>query len=182
MIIGLTGTSGSGKGTVAEYLKQKGFSYYSCSDYLRQQLREKGIEITIPHLVELGNEIRSQYGNGEIAKRLLEQIVSEKKENAVVDSLRHPDEIKALKKSKGFIVIGVDAPVKLRYARVQERKKPEDRLTLEQFKQEENKQMHGTGSSPNLSECLKMSDYLIINDSTKEYFYRKIEEVLGRIK
>ena len=44
MIIALTGKNASGKGETATYLKSKGFSYYSLSDELREELKEKGIE------------------------------------------------------------------------------------------------------------------------------------------
>ena len=51
MIIGLTGTNGSGKGTVAEFLKQEGFRYHSLSDELRGVLHQQQVEITLPNLI-----------------------------------------------------------------------------------------------------------------------------------
>ena len=46
MIIGLTGKNASGKGEVASYLQKKGFIYYSLSDELREEAKEKNIEPT----------------------------------------------------------------------------------------------------------------------------------------
>ena len=34
MIIGITGTLGAGKGTVVDFLKEKGFRHFSVRDYL----------------------------------------------------------------------------------------------------------------------------------------------------
>lgn len=179
MIIGITGTSGSGKGTVAAVLKKRRYSYYSCSDYLRELLREKGIEITISNLANLGNEIRKEYGHGEIAKRLLKQI---KEENAIVDSLRHPGEIEALKESGRFKLIAVDIPIEIRYKRIQERKKNEDNISFERFKEEEEKQMKESGAEMQLSKCISMADYKIINDGSFAELRKKVEEILAELE
>ena len=42
MIIGLTGENCAGKGTVADYLKKKGFYYLSLSDVIREELKADG--------------------------------------------------------------------------------------------------------------------------------------------
>jgi len=178
MIIGLTGTLGAGKGTIAEFLKQKGFVYYSCSDYLREELRKRGQEITIPNLAQLGNSIREQYGNGEIAKRLLTQI---KEENAIVDSLRHPDEIKSLKESGKFILIGIDANIGIRYERLQRRNRNEDNLSFLEFIQEEEKQKTNIGSTMQLHKCLEIADHKIDNNGSLEELYSKLEEIFEKI-
>ena len=62
MIIGLTGKNASGKGEVANYLKTKGFVYYSLSDVLREEATKRGLEHTRDNLINLGNELRKKYG------------------------------------------------------------------------------------------------------------------------
>lgn len=178
MIIGLTGTIGAGKGTVAEFLKEKGFTYYSCSDYLREELRNQGKEITVPNLANLGNSIREEYGHGEIAKRLLKQI---KEENAIVDSLRHPEEIKSLKESGKFVLIGIDANIGIRYERVKSRGKNEDNLSFLEFMSEEEKQKTNSGSTMQLHNCLDLADYKIENNDSLEELQKKLEEIFLKI-
>ena len=53
MIIGLTGSYGAGKDTVADYLKAKGFGYHSLSDILRGELVRSGQSITRESLINL---------------------------------------------------------------------------------------------------------------------------------
>lgn len=178
MIIGLTGTIGAGKGTIAEFLKQRGYVYYSCSDYLREELRKQGREITIPNLANLGNAIREQFGHGEIAKRLLTKI---SEENAIVDSLRHPDEIRALKESNKFVLIGIDANIGIRYTRLQERNREEDKLPFQEFVREEEKQKTDSGPTMQLHKCLEMADYKIDNNGTLEDLRKKLEELFKNI-
>ena len=62
MIIGLSGKNASGKGVVAEFLKSKGFYFFSLSDVIREEIRERGEEITRQRLIEVGNELRSKHG------------------------------------------------------------------------------------------------------------------------
>jgi dephospho-CoA kinase len=181
MIIGLTGTFGSGKGSVAEILKEKGFVYYSCSDYLRGELKKKGIETTIPNLAKLGNEIRAEFGAGEISKRLLKQIKEANVENAIVDSLRHPEEINALSEEGNFVLFAIDADIKLRYKRVSERKRIGDNVTFEEFTKQEKQQMKGIGTNMQLSNAIKMADYLILNNGTLEELRKKIDFILANL-
>ncbi len=61
MIIGLTGKNASGKGETANYLKSKGFVYFSLSDELREEAKEKKIVATRENLIALGNELRKNY-------------------------------------------------------------------------------------------------------------------------
>lgn len=180
MIIGLTGTAGSGKGSVAEILKEKGYAYYSCSDYLRVELKKKGIEPTIPKLIELGNSIREEFGTGEIPRRLLKEI---KEDKAIVDSIRHPGEIKALKESGKFVLIAVDAPIEERYKRVQGRKRGiEDDLSFEEFKEKEEKQMNNDDHKQSIKKCIEMADYVLINNGTIDDLNKKVEEILTKLQ
>lgn len=179
MIIGLTGTLAAGKGTIAKYLEEKGYIYHSCSDLLREELNRQGKEITIPNLAALGNRIREEYGSGELAKRLLKIIQDNNEEKVIVDSLRHPDEINELKKSDNFILIGIDAPIELRYKRLNKRGKIEDNLTFNKFKEEEQKQLDSKGPGQKLLKCLSMSDFKIINDGTIEELHYNIDKILS---
>ena len=43
MIIGLTGTKASGKGIIADILKEGGFVYYSLSDIVGEEAARKGL-------------------------------------------------------------------------------------------------------------------------------------------
>ena len=47
MIIGVVGTIGSGKDTVAEYLNQKGFQSISLSDILRGIMKQENLDVDI---------------------------------------------------------------------------------------------------------------------------------------
>ncbi len=181
MIIGLTGYTAAGKGTVAEFLKEKGFVYHSCSDVLREENKKLGQENTIENLITLGNKLREEQGPGVLAIRLLEKIKAEKEELSIVDSLRHPDEIATLRETGDFVLFSVDAPLDLRYERTQLRKRDEDKIDFEEFKRQEQFQITGKGSQAQILNCIKLADYNIVNDGTIEELKLKVDVLIDEL-
>jgi dephospho-CoA kinase len=173
-LIGLTGTNGAGKGEVAAYLIKKGYAYFSLSDIIREELEKKEQEITRDNLIKLGNELREKFGADILARRVMEKI----KGKAVIDSIRNPKEIECLRKQKDFILLGIDAPVKLRYGRVKKRGRNESASTLREFIQKEREEMEGSEHGQQLLKCLQMADFRIINNGSLESLYQKLEEFL----
>ena len=182
MIIGLTGYFGSGKGTVADYLVKLGFSYHSCSDILRDELSAANKEHTIENFITLGNELREKHGAGVLAERLLKKIKDSKEEFALVDSLRHPDEINALKESGDFHLFSIEASTEIRFERIQIRKRPEDKISYEEFKKQEEFQIAGKGHQAQLLNCRKMADFNVVNEGTVEELQQRVDEILKEIK
>lgn len=180
MIIGLTGPNASGKGEAALYIKSKGFVYHSLSDILREEAQRLGIEPSRENLINLGNDLRLKNGTSYLALRTIEKL--SKKEDHVVDSIRNPSEIKALKKLNGFLLIGIDAPIETRFKRGLDRKRPGDAETLTDFINKEEMENRRDRQNQQLKECLRMADIIIINDSTIEKFHKKIDDAIGKNK
>jgi len=179
MIIGLTGTNGAGKSTIAEILKSKGFTYNSLSDVLREESAKRGIRPTRDNLVVIGNELRMSQGNGVLAKKILEKVRSNKEKKAIVDSIRNPDEINELRKEKDFMLIAVDAPIETRFERVKARGRTGDKaLTFDDFRYQDEREMVGESAAQQIRKCIEMADHLIVNDGAIEDLKKKIEEIL----
>ena len=118
MIIGLTGKNAAGKGELAEYLKSKGFVYFSLSDALRDEATKQGLDHSRDVLIKLGTEMREKLGNGILASKINETIAELKNKDIVVDSIRNPGEIEELRKNNNFILIGVHTDSKIRFERL----------------------------------------------------------------
>ncbi|MBI2581360.1 AAA family ATPase [Candidatus Woesearchaeota archaeon] len=182
MIVGLTGTYAAGKGTVAEYLIGKGFQYYSLSDELRLLLREKGIPATRDNLTKAGNELRRKYGPAFLAELAIKRLRGAPSvASAVVDSIRNPAEIAALRELKDFYMVAVDAPVDIRYERARKRNSERDPKTFSQFLTQEKREMAGRDTDQQLAACIKSADFTISNDSDYKKLYKEIERVIGEI-
>lgn len=180
MIIGLTGPNASGKGEAGSYLKSKGYIYHSLSDILREESKKLGIEPRRENLIKLGNDLRHRYGPAFLALCLIEKL--SKTEDHIVDSIRNPAEIETLRKKGDFILIGIDAPVNIRFKRSLKRKRPGDAQTIQEFIEKEDRENKASFENQQLKKCLSMADVVIINDSTIEEFHRKVDEAIREIR
>ena len=175
-LIGLTGTNGAGKGEVAKYFQKKGYSYFSLSDLLREELKRRGEEITRDNLIRLGNELRLRFG-ADILARLVMERVRKISGPAIIDSLRTPAEINYFRKQGNFLLIAVDAPVEIRYARVKNRGRNESAETLEEFIAKEKEEMSESSEAQQLQKCLEMADIKIWNNGSLEELYAQLEKI-----
>jgi len=182
LILGLTGTFASGKGDAGKYLEKKGFTYYSCSDELRKELKKTGKEETRENLLGKGDELRSKFGRGILGKRIYEQILNDNKKLVVVDSLRNLEEVNELKKNKDFKLIFIDAPVEERYKRTVLRKRDSDNVSFEEFKEKEQKEIKGSNTLVKTEDCFKNADFKIYNDGSIEELHKKIDEILEELQ
>lgn len=182
MIIGVAGTHGSGKDTLAAYLVSKGFVHYSHSDVLREDLRERGIEVIRDNLQRYGNDLRAKEGHDILARRIQKKLVPGK--NYVISSIRNAAEVDSWKKMKGFVLVWVDAPADIRFKRSTSREgrnltESKNEQTMESFLAIEKKEWDN--DDPNkqqLKRCKEMASKTIINDSTLENFHKKIASLL----
>jgi len=181
MIIGLTGKNASGKGEAAEYLKKKGFEHHSLSDALREEAAAKGIEPTRDNLINLGNQLRKEFGAEYLAKKINKKIQASHLEDFVVDSIRNPHEIEELRKNRDFVLLAIDAPAELRFERLLKRGRLGDAATLEEFKKQEERENLKNDSNQQMDKCISMADKSIINDGALEQFHRKINELIKSI-
>lgn len=177
MLIGLTGKNGSGKGEAASFLKDRGFEYYSLSDVLREELAKRKKALTRDHLVSIGNELRRTFGPDILAKRILEKIEPDR--NYVIDSVRHPEEAKALKAPGRFVLLNITASPKVRFGRLKKRKREKDPKTFKEFVALERLEAKsGVGSDQQLDQTLKLADYTIDNSSSLETLHQKIAKIV----
>lgn len=183
MIIGLTGLLGAGKGSVAKYLKTKGYKYYSLSDEIREEADKRGIEKNLQNLIDLGNKLRKEFSSGVLAQRINKKIEKNRNQDYIIDSIRNPEEIRELKKNPNFFLIAVTAPIEERYKRIQARKREDDeKISFKQFKEAEEGQLEGEGTGQQLLKCIDQSDFQIVNDQTIEQLGQKVEEILKKAK
>lgn len=183
VILGLTGKNAAGKGEAASYLKAKGFIYYSLSDELREEATKRNMGHSRESLISLGNELREKFGPEYLAKKINEKIKNKKNniKNFVVDSIRSPFEAKELLKNKDSLLIGIDAPVGLRFQRMVERNRVGDAKTIEDFKRQEGRENTKNETSQQLNETFKLAGKAIINDGSLESLHEKIDELLEEL-
>lgn len=182
--IGVTGNNGGGKDTFANYLvSKKGFEHISLSDFIREETLRRGMELSRDNFHNVGNDMRQNHGPDVLARRALEKMNGGRK-NYALTSIRNPFEVRALQEAGNFVLVAIDAPLELRFARIIERNRKNEKeiMSLEEFKRfEENELKSDSTSSQQIGECIKMARFTVSNESDFATFEKRIEEIYQRI-
>lgn len=181
IILGITGTNGAGKGTVADYLRKQGFGYYSVRGFLMEELEKRGIPANRDTLTELANELRRSKGASYILDTLYER-AERAGTDAVIESIRTVGEVKELRK-KGMLLLAVDANPDIRYGRVALRKSVTDNVSLPEFMmQEERESKSDDPSVQNLKHTVALADFTLNNDGNLEQLYADTDAIIEKIR
>jgi dephospho-CoA kinase len=180
--IGITGTIGAGKGTVVEYLvENKGFRHFSVRGFLLEQIRLEGLPEDRDSMFLMGNRLRELHGPSYVVDCLYDLACSEKG-NCVIESIRTTGEIMSLRKKGQFYLLAVDAEQSLRYKRIVERKSETDLVSFSIFKENEEREMSSADPArQNLRACIRLADFVLTNNGTKEELFREVEKILMKI-
>ncbi len=179
-VICLVGPIASGKGTVVEILKENDYSPYSFSDRIKEEIKNRGLEITRFSLNEVSNELRQNVSADIWAKKNGEVIDAEGKEFIVVDGARNPAEVQYLVNKYGAKVMGIVADQNLRFERLKSRGLVHENLTFEEFKELDDRENAQQGeTTQQINECLALANITIDNDGTIEELKQKVENFIS---
>ncbi len=141
---------------------------------MREEAAARGLTNSRENLVRVGNELRQSGGPGALVDRLRPRL----KPPAIVDSVRNPGEVEALRTLPGFFLLGVDAPAKLRFSRIQARGRLGDISTAEEFRTMEARENSGDIHRQRLNDTLALADAVVINDASLEDLQAKVRAAL----
>ena len=176
-LLGLIGANGSGKSTVCAYLKTKGFSLISLSDYIREEARALGISEDRDALTQLSNQLKTENGESVFAQKAFAVAQEVSSLKIAFDSIRHPKECAYLQE-KGVTLIGLSASLEARFERIQARALARDEVSFEQFKAQDSYERTGKSSGQHIDACLDLCHYQIQNDGNLEDLHRQIERLI----
>lgn len=167
-IIGLAGTNGSGKDTVAQMLRDDhGWLFADATQMLGDELTRRGLSHERQNKAALSAEWRREHGMAAIVDRAVAMFEQGDYQGVIVGSLRHPGEADKVHELGGK-VIWIDAEPEIRYARVtqNDRGRVEDRKTFDEFLAEQAREMTPTGDAAtlNISAVKDRADIVIMNN------------------
>jgi dCMP deaminase len=179
MILGVSGLNGAGKGEVVRFLTERSFYPLSLSDVIREELARQGLSETRERMIETGNALRHAEGEGALAERLARKLAPDR--NYVIDSVRHPAEVAALRaRTSRFKLVWVDADAKVRFARVRSRGRPGDPTTPEELARLEARELESRDpAAQQLLAVRELADFRVRNDGSLETLRQALHEILG---
>lgn len=183
MIIGLTGPMGSGKTTVVNVLEKLGFKLVTLSDMVREEARRLDVKEERENLMNIGQSLRQKFGAGVLAARALEKVKSAGGDKWLIDGIRNPAEIVALREESGFILLANTAPEDLIIERIKARKRSDDTFDELSIRRKLRREW-GEGEPPDgqqVGKCVEMADHVFENtmaiDQVEEAFMKLYNQI-----
>ena len=180
MLIGLTGTLGAGKGTVAEYLvAKKGYAHVSVSAFLAAEAARRGLEADRAARQRIANEFRAE-GPTTLMTRVYER-ARDIRGNMILEPQHTVAEVAFIQERGGKVVV-VDAAPRARYERIMKRGSAKDNVSFEAFSEHQRAELVSDDPNRNnLGAAMRAADFHIRNDGSLEELYGQVDAVLGAI-
>jgi dephospho-CoA kinase len=174
VVIGIGGTNGAGKDTVAQLLTEKyGYLFVGATEMFLEELQARGWPTDREHKSKLSADWRRQYGMAAIVDKAVavyEKTALGAYKGLVVGSLRHPGEADRIHELKG-LMLWIDADPEVRYHRISIANRGrglEDNKSYEDFLAEEQREMTQSGDAAtlNMSAVKERADTILWNNSS----------------
>jgi len=177
MRVGVAGPNAAGKGEVVRLLERRSFYRASLSDVIRADLARDGKEPTRENMIERGRALRERFGAAVLAERAQRALPSDR--NHVIDSIRHPAEVEALRAGGDFLLLWVEAPTRLRFERSRARGRAGDAEDFARFEALEARELaSGDAAAQQLLAVRELADIVVANDGSLEELQAKLEDAL----
>jgi len=164
LVIGLTGSFGSGCSTVAGLLRRTGeYHAEALSTPIKEEAERQNLRPDRDVLQKLGNELRRRHGKDFLARQAVKAArKAAPKKHWVLDGIRNPGEIEALRRLfPSFYLIAVDASRDTRYARLKSLYAGNE-LEFDRDDQRDRAEPFAHGQQ--VAACVDRADVLLINE------------------
>lgn len=187
--IALVGFMAGGKGTISAMLQKKGYAHFSYGDEIAKEVdrRLPGVVHTRDMRSDTAEFLRLTFGTDVLARRVASAIDAERAQGraqkAIIDGLRHPDEIFFLREHfSDIFILGLTVPDdEVRYTFYAKRARELDQpITPQTFRYYDDRD-RGRGQPPHgnhVDDCLPLVDTMLINDSSPESLAKQLQLAL----
>lgn len=180
VVICIIGQPGSGKDCLGNFLeKKKNFSHISTGNIIREEMKKENIPIDRKNMRIFSQNRRREIGNSYPANIAVGKIVGD----TVISGPRNTEEVHVFKDKFGenFILVAVDAPIKVRYERIKNgRGRTGDDISFNEFKAQEEAEL--SSKTHGLNELLLAADYVVDNSGTEEKMFAEMNRILGKVQ
>ena len=172
---GIVGRNGSGKSSVCDHFKSRGFYVVSLSDVVRDYVKQMGGGDDRDSLTNQANQLKHQHGFDYFAKQAI--VCAQSHDRVIFDSIRHPDEVHLLMK-QGTHLMGINVDLRVCYERIQLRKKGTDFVSFDEFKRQDSREMEGESEGQHIQVCLEHCHIHITNNGSLGTLIQCIDTII----
>ena len=181
IIVGVTGKAGAGKGKVVSFFTSKGYSHFSVRDFLLKEIEKRNMPAVRDSAIKVANLLRREKSPSYLIEQVYEEAKKQDK-NIIIESLRTPAEVAYLKSIPHSFLIAIDAPQNIRYERIKNRNGNFDKISFEQFADEDTRESASKDPSEgNIEACIKLADFVVQNDGTVDELNGRLEQIFERL-
>ncbi|MBR2998634.1 AAA family ATPase [Candidatus Saccharibacteria bacterium] len=180
-ILAIVGMSGSGKSVVVDCLTDKGYPKVYFGGMILKEMEKRGIEITAENEKSFREMIRETEGKDWVVNQVIKEIkdlIAAGQKRIVLDGVYSWTEYKILKKEfpKSLIFAALVADKSIRYDRVA--KRPIRAFNATEIRERDRSEIENLEKGGPIA----AADYYILNNSTVEDIYTRVDEILKEVE
>ncbi len=177
-IIGLVGETGSGKDTVAEYLRDNyNAKLMRFSDPLKDTLSIYFDKLSKDDQAWLYEVFRERFGDDVLSKAIQKRVEDIDAELVIINGLRMPSDYDFMQRFPDSKVLYVTVPSKLRWKRVTGRgEKTDDDISFEAFQE-----LDTRSTEVHIPEIGSKADWRINNTQDLEYLLLEADKIMQEV-
>lgn len=174
-VICLAGMPGCGKEEFVTVARERGLPVVRMGDVVREEAKRRGLRFSDESVGGMAHEERVKHGFGIWAERTIPMIGDRV---TVVDGVRAREEVEAFRRTFGddLVVVAIHASPRTRYARIVQRARGDDVLSMEEFRRREEREL-GWG----LGEVIATADHMIVNEGNRDAMRAQSANVLDSL-
>lgn len=177
----VTGVTLSGKSEVANLIAAKGIPVLRLGDIVREEVRRRGLEITVENQEHTARAMRADYGQDIVSRRMLEKVEKLPEQLVCVEGLRDMHEIRYFQPRVRLFLVVVEVRDAVRWERLRARSNERDPVgTREQY--EERIRKENERGMKEVTAYAGVPRFVIDNSGTREALARKVDAVLKEIR
>jgi dephospho-CoA kinase len=176
-VIGVVGMPASGKGEFSRIAREAGIPVVVMGDMIRRTLAAEGLAPTDENLGAISRRLREELGRDAVAILTIPAVEAEGAPVVLIDGIRSDAEVALFKKHfEEFVLVGIDAPFAVRFARLRGRGRSDDPLLEEELRVRDEREL-GWG----LGRALAMAEQTIENTGSIDSFEAAVRAFIASV-
>jgi deoxycytidylate deaminase len=181
LVVGLTGSFGSGCHEASKYLKSEAFDEFSLSGLIKEEAQRRGIDRPSRRdMQNIGDDLRRENGNAFLANKVITEIGDLVGRKIVVKSIRNHHEVKALRDvfHERLLLLNIDAEKDTRFSRCKENYTSRADFDYEDERDSgESQPEYGQ----HVRRCVDLADVVINNGASIPELQKKVQKYVSFI-